>query len=111
MKRSVLLAAITVAVLTGGWIFRKVPAYPADALHRASRHDTGFSVRRDAAPAADAARRAALELISDGWTQTPVSAGTFHLLTRENDVIALVAEDLPSGGSRITTLHRRRALR
>ena len=110
MKRAALIAAIAAAALSGGWIFRRAPAPPPDAVHASSHGDSAVSVRHDPAHASDAAERAAAELRDDGWAETPVSTPTFHLLTRGSDVVALVAEDLPSGGSRITTLHQRHAL-
>ncbi len=110
VRRVVAFLAIAAAVLTGGWIFRRAPATPQDALYASSHGDSQVTVRHHASQAFDAASQSAAELTSAGWTESPVSAGTFHLLTRDGDVVAIVAEDLPSGGSRITTLHRRHAL-
>ena len=110
MKRIAVIAAIAAAAISGGWIFRRAPAPPPDAIHASSRGDATVSVRHDPSPASDAAERAAAELRADGWAETPVSTPAFRLLTRGSDVTALVAEDLPSGGSRITTLHQRHAL-
>ena len=110
MKRIALIAAIATATLSGGWIFRRAPAPPPDAIHTSSHGDSAVSIRHDPSPALDAAERAAAELRDDGWTETPVSTPTFRLMTRGSDITALVAEDLPSGGSRITTLHQRHAL-
>ncbi len=110
VRRVLAFLAMAAAVLTGGWIFRRAPTMPQDALHSTSRGDSQISVRRHSSAAFDAASQSAAELVSAGWTESPVSAGTFHLLTRDGDVVAIVAEDLPSGGSRITTLHRRHAL-
>ena len=105
-----MLAALAAALVSGGWFFKRAPAPPPGAIHSSSRAGADVSVRHDPNPAFDAAERAAAELRAEGWTETPVSAGAFHLLTRGADVAALVAEDLPSGGSRITTLHRRHTL-
>ena len=110
MKILALLAALAAAVVSGGWFFRRAPVPPPDATYASTRGDSAVHIRHDASQAFDAAERAAAELRAAGWADTPVSAGTFHLLTRGADVMALVAEDLPSGGSRITTLHRRHAL-
>ena len=110
MKRLPLAVALTAAVLSCGWFFRRVPAPPQDAIYSGGRGGSAISVRHDPSPASEAAERAAAELRADGWVETPVSTPSFRLLTRGSDVVALVAEDLPSGGSRITTLHRRHAL-
>jgi len=110
MKRIAVIAAVAVAAISGGWIFRRAPAPPPDAIHSSARGDSAISVRHDSYPAPDAAERAAADLRADGWIETPVSTPTFRLLTRGGDVTALVAEDLPSGGSRITALHQRHAL-
>jgi len=111
MRRMIIITAIVAAALfTGGWIFRRMPSAPKDALYAFSRAGADVSIRHDPSIADDAADRAAAELRDKGWSETPVSVRTFHLLTRDNDIIALVAEDIPSGGSRITTIHKRHAL-
>ena len=112
MKRTAIIATVVIAtLLTGGWFFRRVPAAPKDALYALSRAGADVTVRRVPAAAIDAADRAAAEFRDAGWSEAPVSVRTFHLLTRGDDVAAMVAEDVPSGGSRLTTIIKHRALR
>lgn len=112
MKRTVIIAAaVAAALLTGGWFFRRIPSAPKDALYALSRAGADVTVRRIPAAAEEAADRAAAELREAGWSEAPVSVRTFHLLTRGDSIAALVAEDVPSGGARLTTIIKRRAMR
>lgn len=110
-KRIYMAAAAVAAIASGGWFFRRAPAQPLNAICALSRAGADVTVSREPASAEEAAERAAAELRAAGWNETPVSVRSFHLLMCGEDVLALVAEDLPSGGSRLTTLHKRRALR
>ena len=105
MKRSALIAVLAAAAISGGWFVRRLPQPPPGALCDVSRAKSRVSVYNAPQPAAEAVELAAAGLLAGGWTEAPVSTATFRLLTRGSDVTALVAEDLPDGGSRVTTLH------
>ena len=58
------------------------------------------------AGAAEAAERAANAYRAAGWEELPVSTRTFRLFARGARTAALLAEDAPSGGTRVTEFRR-----
>ncbi len=108
MKRTSALPFILVllsALLAGGWIFRVQqtvdPVYSGTVAG-----DAQVSVRFEPGTAEEAADRAAAGYRSAGWDMLPVSTRTFKLFTRGSRTAALLAEDIPQGGSRVTELIR-----
>lgn len=108
MKRLVFVPALLVlvaALLAGGWIFHTQatvePAY-AETLSG----DMTVAVRFEAGPAAEAAEWAANAYHAAGWEELPVSTRTFRLFARGARTAALLAEDAPSGGARVTEFRR-----
>ena len=99
MKRLVFVPALLVlvaALLAGGWIFHtQATVEPAYAE----------TLSGDMA-AAEAAERAANAYRAAGWEELPVSTRTFRLFARGARTAALLAEDAPSGGARVTEFRR-----
>lgn len=112
MKRPVVITTLLVlvcAVLAGGWIFRTQqtvePVYAGTIAG-----DAAVSVRFETGTAEDAAARAADAYRSAGWEEVPVSTRTFKLFARGRRTAALLAEDVPQGGVRVTEFRRGREL-
>ncbi len=108
MKRSYALPLILVllsALLAGGWIFHAQktvdPVYSGMVAG-----DAQVSVRFEPGTAEEAADRAAASYRSAGWDVLPVSTRTFKLFVRGRRTAALLAEDVPQGGTRVTEFRR-----
>ena len=108
MKRFLLLTILPITVcvlLAGGWIFQTQRAVePTYAGTLAG--DANVSVRFEPGTAEEAAARAADAYRSAGWEEVPVSTRTFKLFARGRRTAALLAEDVPPGGARITEFRR-----
>ena len=72
--------------------------------------DANVSVRFEAGTAEEAAARAAEAYRSAGWEELPVSTRTFKLFARGRRTAALLVEDVPQGGTRVTEFRRGSAL-
>ena len=58
----------------------------------------------------EAAARTAEAYRSAGWEELPVSTRTFKLFSRGRRTAALLVEDVPQGGTRVTEFRRGSAL-
>ena len=108
MKRFLLLTILPIIVCTllaGGWIFQTQrtvePTYAGMVAG-----DANVSVRFEPGTAEEAAARAADAYRSAGWEEVPVSTRTFKLFARDRRTAALLAEDVPQGGVRVTEFRR-----
>ena len=112
MKRFLLLTILPIvvcALLAGGWIFQTrqtvEPTYAGTVAG-----DANVSVRFEAGTAEEAAARAAEAYRSAGWEELPISTRTFKLFARGRRTAALLVEDVPQGGTRVTEFRRGSAL-
>ena len=112
MKRFLLLTILPIvvcALLAGGWIFQTQrtvePTYAGTVAG-----DANVSVRFEVGTAEEAAARTAEAYRSAGWEELPVSTRTFKLFARGRRTAALLVEDVPQGGIRVTEFRRGSAL-
>ncbi len=100
-----LALVIVTALLAGGWFFRVQktvdPVYTGTVAG-----DAAVSVRFEPGTAEEAADRAAASYRAAGWDVLPVSTRTFKLFARGHRTAALLAEDSPAGGARVTEFRR-----
>lgn len=108
MRRSFSIPALLIlagALFTGGWIFQTRQA--VDPVYTGTvAGDATVSVRFETGTAEEAAERAAEAYRSAGWVEVPVSTRTFRLFAHGRRTAALLAEDVPQGGVRVTEFRR-----
>ena len=100
-----ILPIIVCALLASGWIFHTQqvvePTYAGTVAG-----DANVSVRFETGTAEEAAARAAEAYRAAGWEELPVSTRTFRLFAHGRRTAALLAEDNPQGGVRVTEFRR-----